>query len=521
MKRKHIAAFLCFFAAASLQAQDIYKAESLTSEDLSGTARFVGMGGAMSALGADISTMGTNPAAIGLYRKSDVSMSGSVTVIPGAEEFAGKRKVSASLDQAGFVYAMKMRDKINFFNIGFNYRKRKNMRNYAAAMGDLHGISQALQMVDLACIDYERGKWFDLGNEKKRYEMPALPVVGYETFMLEPNSENLEDGYYAPNSAEAYDYRRVQWGGVNQYDINLSVNWEDRVYAGVTFGLYDVDIHSYTDYMEQLSGYEDAYYMNSQDLIYGSGFDVKAGIIVRPFEESPFRLGFSFSTPTFYKLTAESGLFMSTPWPDYQSNPERYDFAESSIGTGPYDFKVHTPWKINVSAATTVKDFLALDVEYELSNYAGTQIRNYYYGGGSAKDEGLCGEIDRFMKPVHTLRAGAEVCVENFYCRTGYNFVSAPFKKDAYLNLFTSSDSYLTQTNTDYINLGDTHRVACGFGYRMKRFYADVAYQYQTQKGDFYAFQVPPIGNPDLNEFVPGKVKFERHNVLLTIGCKF
>ena len=40
-------------------AQTIYDGAKLTGKDLNGTARFVGMGGAMGALGGDISTMGT------------------------------------------------------------------------------------------------------------------------------------------------------------------------------------------------------------------------------------------------------------------------------------------------------------------------------------------------------------------------------------------------------------------------------------------------------------------------------
>lgn len=56
-------------------AQTIYDGAKLTGKDLNGTARFVGMGGAMGALGGDISTMGTNPSGIGLYRSSDVMTS--------------------------------------------------------------------------------------------------------------------------------------------------------------------------------------------------------------------------------------------------------------------------------------------------------------------------------------------------------------------------------------------------------------------------------------------------------------
>ena len=43
-------------------AQDTYESARLLGSDLNGTARYVGMGGAMEALGADISTMSTNPA---------------------------------------------------------------------------------------------------------------------------------------------------------------------------------------------------------------------------------------------------------------------------------------------------------------------------------------------------------------------------------------------------------------------------------------------------------------------------
>lgn len=46
-------------------AQETYDNAQLATKDLNGTARYVGMGGAMEALGADITTMNTNPAGRG------------------------------------------------------------------------------------------------------------------------------------------------------------------------------------------------------------------------------------------------------------------------------------------------------------------------------------------------------------------------------------------------------------------------------------------------------------------------
>ena len=55
-------------------AQDTYQSAAIADNDLNGTARYVGMGGAMEALGADISTIGSNPAGIGLFRKSQAAL---------------------------------------------------------------------------------------------------------------------------------------------------------------------------------------------------------------------------------------------------------------------------------------------------------------------------------------------------------------------------------------------------------------------------------------------------------------
>ena len=74
MKNKWILALSLMLAIGTASAQNLYDAERLSSNDLNGTARFVGMGGAMGALGGDISTIGTNPAGIGIFRSSDVSV---------------------------------------------------------------------------------------------------------------------------------------------------------------------------------------------------------------------------------------------------------------------------------------------------------------------------------------------------------------------------------------------------------------------------------------------------------------
>jgi hypothetical protein len=45
--------------------------------------------------------------------------------------------------------------------------------------------------------------------------------------------------------------------------------------------------------------------------ITGTGFNLKAGLIFRPIEESPFRIGMSVATPTWYKLKSKNHTTIS------------------------------------------------------------------------------------------------------------------------------------------------------------------------------------------------------------------
>ena len=524
MKTKSILMAGLMAVATAADAQDIYKVEAVAGNDLNGTARFVGMGGAMGALGADISVMGTNPAGIGLYRSSDVALSASALVQPDAESFHDVNKARPSFDQMGFVYAAKVRGgALRFVNFGFNYHKSRNFKNYigtgAVATG---GLSQSMQMMDLAYTDH----WLDLYYDEDRAMTTPLTCLGYDTQMLLPTYDaqgNVVD--YTPCEADAYNYRRVQWGGVQQYDFNVAFNVKDRVYAGLTFGLYNVRMNSFTDYGELLpdgAGNQYEYYMQNYEQLTGNGFDVKLGLIVRPFARSPFRVGLSFATPTYYSLTADASLFMHSP---FQNGDVPY--TESAVDVVGNEYNVRTPWRLGVSMATTVGSRVALDAEYELANYRKSNISypDYYDDWGSVydgeTDYALREEIKRFMKPVHTFRVGAEVRAgKGTYLRAGYNYVSAPFEKDAYLNLFTASSSYFYQTNTDYVNLGATNRYTAGLGWRGKHFYADAAYQFQKQTGDLYTFHLPEAGS-EANRLAAAPVDLKRHQLLFTVGYKF
>ena len=108
MIKKGLMAMCCFMLGIATNAQNAYDAGYVLGNELNGTARFVGMGGAMSALGGDISVMGSNPAGIGIYRSNDFSLSFGFNNTE-TESLFNRNKMTedrtrASLDQLGFVY---------------------------------------------------------------------------------------------------------------------------------------------------------------------------------------------------------------------------------------------------------------------------------------------------------------------------------------------------------------------------------------------------------------------------------
>ena len=146
MIKKGMLAACALIAGMAVNGQNAYDAERLLGNDLNGTARFVGMGGAMGALGGDISVMGTNPAGIGIFRSNDVSVSlgfnntGTKSMFNGTS--MNEDRTRASLDQMGFVYTYKVGNttSLRYVNFGFNYHKNKNFNRLFSAGGQLASI---------------------------------------------------------------------------------------------------------------------------------------------------------------------------------------------------------------------------------------------------------------------------------------------------------------------------------------------------------------------------------------------
>ena len=479
-----------------MQAQTSYEAAALLDTDLGGTARFVGMGGAMSALGADLSVMGTNPAGIGLYRSWDLGMSFSGGWVTQRTRSNSTRNRSfdsyGAVDNVGFVVANKVSNEnaLRFTNFGFNYRNVKRFGGKMGMASNLNGLSQTGQMawqayenadnVFASDFDYNSPDGF---YQKNYYDDPRigwLTLLGADGWLIDATA--LDGGSYY--GSDANNYSEVLSGGIDAYDFNLSFNLVDAVYLGVTLTAYDVDRSLESTYTEYFDGGD--YTLQNFYRTTGSGYDLKFGAILRPFVESSFRIGVSATTPTVYSLRDYNSAIISSfvTFADGSTIDGSMDtFDENAYGGDCYtDYTMIAPAKVNVSVGGTIGTSLALGAEYEYSNYGAAKL---YYKDGNENTLMNDHTAENFTGQ-HILRLGAEKMFPgSFYTRVGYNHLTGGYKADAWKMIPVNS----VQTNTAYKNIRSTNNFTCGVGFRGDTFYADAALLYSRQSSDFYPFE--------------------------------
>ena len=509
-------ALLASMTALTATAQETYQDTKLIGNDLNGTARYVGMGGAMEALGADISTMTSNPAGTGFFSRTQVSVTGGLVWQNGVESHSvsGGHKTNASFDQIGIVAPLKINGK-PCLNVGFNYHKSRNFDQILTASGALSMASQN----KLSAIKYDKvGEW----------GWNAIDA-NYKKILEKTDGHNKYMDYY---DGQAFDFGQYQHGYIGVYDFNISGAVSNNFYLGVTAGLHDVNYRSSSTYFEQLE--QNTNGASAERLkIDGTGVDVKVGAIFLPIDGSPFRVGLYINSPVFYdlKLRGDAG----SGFVQYSGNLSDNNSSAYIRNYCTYEYKIYTPWKFGVSLGHTVGSYLALGATYEYSDYGSIDNRvidgTYYdpwYGDAydtSSSDDVMNAHTERTLKGVHTLKLGAEFKpLPTLALRAGYNWVSAVFDENGFRDGSLESPGSGYATSTDYTNWKATNRFTLGLGLQAsKNINLDLAYQYSHTNGDFYPF-MSYYGdtNPENNCIVRAtKVSHDRNQVMATLSYRF
>lgn len=494
MKKIFFSACLLSLFMAHAHAQETYENTKLIDNDLNGTARYVGMGGAMEALGADISVINSNPAGIGLFRRSSGSVSFGLVSQDGASSFKYGNKTNASFDQAGFVYSL--RDgRRTFINFGFNYHKSKNFDYILNAASGLNGASQHKLSYMKALANENNLDKTSSGWRGKFAYTSQLDNLYYNTLMM-----TSSDGFFY-NDASRYEFGCAETGYIGEYNFNSSANVNDRVYLGITIGIHDVHYTGHSLYSEALVNLNNQtagdITVNDERRITGTGYNASFGIIFRPVDASPFRIGLSVTTPTWYDLKTSNYTYLINNTKADGGGKLQGDYPNYTTGES-YEFKLFTPWKFGVSLGHTVGNYLALGASYEYADYSrlDTRVNDGYdvdYWGDvyehSSSDEPMNRHTRETLKAVSTFKIGAEAKVmPNLAVRAGYNYVSPMFKKEGYKDGNIDSYGSNYSSATDYTNWEATNRYTVGVGYTLGKMSFDLAYQYAQTNGKFHPF---------------------------------
>lgn len=541
---------LSFFAVTfAAQAQDTYINERImnNSSDVIGTARYVGMGGALGALGADMSVISWNPAGIGLYRKNDIALTFGGTW--GKSHINDEHRGKGTVDQAGFVYNIQTgSESCSYINFAFNYQKKINFNhNFYADNGNLGGLSQLDQVAEMTKFrDVWEDEWprnlarLEWGNDL----FEPIYALDSDGNPIKDEKGNPVISYYRNHfrgQGSCSYYTHHTEGSLQSFDFNLSTNINNRVFLGLTFGVDNMRYRGWSyygeDYVDNAAGKTTGTYdLNNDYEITGTGFNFKLGAIIRPIEDNPFRIAFAVETPTWYNLKNSTYFQVSMNINDQNKEivsgePESY-----------LPFTLRSPWKLRTGIGSTIGTSFAWDVDYEFAAYANTSMgypsHDEYYDVyfNSTKDYVMNALTRNNLRGTHTLRAGLEAnATKNLSFRLGYNLSTSAYEKnisfDQYDLYENNSPAMSYATNTSYMRLGNTNILTLGMGYRTKSFYVDLAYKIRNQKGDFYAFDTNFTNSntqfaADNTNLVGATIKpvgvdLTRHAITCTLGFKF
>lgn len=525
MKKLYITLLLCG-ASLMASAQGTFDVLKMSETQLNGTSRYMSMAGAFGALGGDVSAISQNPGGIGVYRKSDISVTMNLNFLssktPGGDKLTNTK---FWFNNVGYVGSMKIdSDFFKYFNWGFSFNRinsfqRRYQGGYNVNNSLTNKIAQNLTdgnwtEEDLSVDNYSGNIYYDSNA-------PWLGILAYQSYLLNPNSDGSLQGLATNGTTGSANYYVDEKGHTDEYNITLGGNFKNTVYWGINFGITDLDFDSYQYYGEDLdnamiydyrfndgsttlgyAGYDFQSYQETR----GTGYNFKMGVIVKPINQ--LRIGAAFHTPTYYDMKdlykVQSGFDLQVNGDDnlFQGNTETGE-------EGYYDeyrYTIKTPWRFigSLAVVPSSKGMISMDYEYVGAN----TMRCGDEGGHNYADTEQ--KIKDQLQASHILRVGAEYrATQNLSLRAGYSYQTSPVK-DAVKGV-SNNNVDVVSSNYMYQYDKSNQYITCGLGYRYKSFYADAAYVHQTRTSQYHAY--------------PGEqgeeVKDNKNKIALTIGFRF
>jgi len=424
-----------------------------------GTARYVGMGGALGAVGGDLSSTYNNPAGLGVYRSSQFTFTPNLVFNSTSSQYIGREsnnyRTNFNVNNVGGVSSFFNDNKSTLVavNVGFSYN-RKNNFHYNT---DIIGVNNNNSMTDY------------FADNSNGYAIDELSDFG-ERLAWETYSINSVDSVNHIYESALSNYGELQRrtietkGHMSEGDFSVGINIGNKLYWGGSIGIVWTRYYSDIYHTEQ----EDTTRIDNFNYFYydehlqtkGTGVNFKTGIIYRPFYF--LRLGVAIHSPTFLTLDDYYYTYMDASYDDvgrnYFYSPDLYQ---------KYGF--NTPGKFLGSMAFFIKKFAIISFDYEIIDYSWAKYDDSY--NFDVDYQNL--KIDNTYTIAHNFKIGAEYRYNIFSFRAGAAYYGSPFKS----------------------NIQDSHTVSYsgGFGINLNAFFLDLAYLYQQNSIKYYMYTNSPV----------------------------
>ncbi len=486
MKRFILIAGILYIILSMSQAQNEEDVLRYSTTNLTGTARYMGLAGAYGAVGADFSTLSSNPAGIGFYKKSEFSISPSIYFGSTESAYNGRLlddgKNNFALGNVGIVIAGKPIDRLDRnplenYQFGFGINRLKDFNNRIIIEGENNQSS----LLD-TYLEYAGDK-----NPLSLNQFDTRPA--FDTFLIDtiPGSSPFEyiNAYdYLGGFSSAVQQKSIETSGsMNEVVLSGGLNIGDKIYFGLTFGF------PYFTYKQQ-STYKEFNQTENRDLdefsVYesletkGSGFNLKVGTILKL--TPSFRIGAAFHSPTWYNNLTDK---WNTTTRAYYVNG---DYFEAKSPYGEYKYNIVTPWRASGSAALILGGLGLLSAEYEYVDYSSARLRP------SVDFSNENDVIKNKFSETHNFRFGAEFFLGIMQVRGGYAYKMSPF--------------------VDGVNDASVQMVSGGIGYRNAEFFVDAALSYYLSDMKYYLYNTA-------NYSANADISFNNYNFILTLGYRF
>ena len=210
---------------------------NLSQLDLSGTARYMSMGGAFTALGGDLSTLNNNPAGIGVYRSSEVGLTLSLmnrnTETSTADVTDKHNKTLFRANNFGYVGSFNLYNNTTpFINFGASYSRVASFdRIMSGGWGNMNGSSLSNYIAamtnsegDIPSSDMQFG---DRYNPYLDSNIPWLSILAYNGYVINDNGNAdgvIYSGLMGQGTYGTGEFKTREKGHVDEYNITFGGN---------------------------------------------------------------------------------------------------------------------------------------------------------------------------------------------------------------------------------------------------------------------------------------------------------